>query len=244
MNRVKKITYSGIMMALVFVATAIIPHIPIPRGYINFGDGVIFTAAILFGWQVGAIAGGIGSALADIFLGYTQWALPTLIIKGIMGAVVGIMANPINKKVNNIIISIFGIGWIILNFILYNLLGETQKLKPLVNELELSSMDALMILVSEMRTMILTAVIAIPIAIIVLAIIFNKKDKQLFSVNTLTGITLGGICMISGYYIAEVIIYGNILVPIFGLPLSFLQFFAGIIVAYLIVLPLRKAQFR
>ncbi|WP_250160173.1 ECF transporter S component [Caloranaerobacter azorensis] len=86
-NSVKKLTYGGLMIALVFVATAIIPQIPIPftEGYIHAGDSMIFVAAILLGWKYGAIAGGLGSSLADLYLGYTHWVVPTLIIKGIMG---------------------------------------------------------------------------------------------------------------------------------------------------------------
>ena len=40
--------------------------VPFTRGYIHLGDSMIFIAAILFGWRVGALAGGLGSALADV----------------------------------------------------------------------------------------------------------------------------------------------------------------------------------
>ena len=36
-------------------------------------------------WDIGLLAGGVGSALSDLLTGYPQWVLPTLIIKGIMG---------------------------------------------------------------------------------------------------------------------------------------------------------------
>ncbi|MGQ9631956.1 MAG: ECF transporter S component [bacterium] len=79
----------GLLIALTTVGTMAI-RIPVPAtaGYINFGDTVIFIAALLFGGWVGGIVGGIGSSLADL-LGYPVYALPTLIIKGLEGFIAG-----------------------------------------------------------------------------------------------------------------------------------------------------------
>ena len=91
-NETKKIVLNGLMIALVCIATMTI-QIPMPgtNGYVNIGDSVIFISSILFGPVVGMIAGGIGSALADILSGYAHWAIFTLIIKGLEGYVVGIV---------------------------------------------------------------------------------------------------------------------------------------------------------
>ncbi|MBC6003546.1 ECF transporter S component [Paeniclostridium sp. NSJ-45] len=91
-NETKKIVLNGLMIALVCIATMTI-QIPMPgtNGYVNIGDSVIFISSILFGPVVGMIAGGIGSALADILSGYEHWAIFTLIIKGLEGYVVGIV---------------------------------------------------------------------------------------------------------------------------------------------------------
>ena len=43
---------------------------------------------------IGGIAGGVGSALADILLGYAIYAPATLIIKGLEGFIIGVIANP------------------------------------------------------------------------------------------------------------------------------------------------------
>ena len=69
--------------ALTCIATMLI-QIPIPLGYAHLGDSVILITAYLFGPVVGALAGGIGSAMADILTGYPVWAVPTLLIKTIM----------------------------------------------------------------------------------------------------------------------------------------------------------------
>ena len=49
-------------MALTCIATMLI-QIPIPLGYAHLGDSVILITAYLFGPVVGALAGGIGSAI-------------------------------------------------------------------------------------------------------------------------------------------------------------------------------------
>lgn len=97
--RTRDVTILGLLMALVAVSTMSI-RIPIPAtsGYIHLGDSIIFLAAVLFGRKHGLIAAGLGSALADILSGYAHWALPTLIIKGLMGYIVGTMAEQENNN--------------------------------------------------------------------------------------------------------------------------------------------------
>ena len=54
------VAQAGIMAALVAVATFLV-QIPIPatKGYLNFGDIVIFVSALTFGPIVGGFAGGV-----------------------------------------------------------------------------------------------------------------------------------------------------------------------------------------
>ena len=100
---------NALMIALVCVGTMVI-QIPMPstNGYVNIGDAMIFITAIVFGPIPGMIAGGIGSSLADILSGYSQWALFTLIIKGIEGYVVGIIVRQNVTKTKSIIASTLG----------------------------------------------------------------------------------------------------------------------------------------
>lgn len=90
----RTLTYSAMAIALVAIATMSL-QIPIPqtRGYINLGDTLIFVFALLWGSQVGALAGGLGSALADLLTGYAHWAPFTLVIKGVEGFLVGALAS-------------------------------------------------------------------------------------------------------------------------------------------------------
>jgi uncharacterized membrane protein len=90
----RDVARTGLMMALVFVTTrAFVIPIPQTRGFFNLGEAAIYLAAVLFGPAVGALAGGLGSALADLSLGYTQYAPFTLVIKGLEGALVGLVAG-------------------------------------------------------------------------------------------------------------------------------------------------------
>lgn len=92
-NNAIRISLIIVMTALTAVSTMLI-QIPIPLvGYFNLGDVMIFVSALTFGPIVGGFAGGIGSAIADMILGYPQFAIPTLIIKGLEGLIAGSITN-------------------------------------------------------------------------------------------------------------------------------------------------------
>ncbi|MBQ4105922.1 MAG: ECF transporter S component [Clostridia bacterium] len=82
-----KIVTSALLAALCCVATIAI-QIPTPTGgFLNMGDAVVILSAWLMGPVYGTLAAGIGSALADIFAGYVQYAPATFIIKALMAVV-------------------------------------------------------------------------------------------------------------------------------------------------------------
>jgi len=73
---------------LVMVTTLLI-RIPIPGGgYFNFGDVIIVFCGLYAGRKAGLIAGGIGSALADL-IGFPIFAPITLVAKGLLGLFAG-----------------------------------------------------------------------------------------------------------------------------------------------------------
>src|SRR4030066_1155450 len=87
-----KLALATTFAALVFVVTSQIPPISIPAtsGYFNFGETIIYIAALVFGPFVGAVAGGVGAAVADM-LAAPQFAPGTLVIKSFEGAIVGFL---------------------------------------------------------------------------------------------------------------------------------------------------------
>jgi uncharacterized membrane protein len=82
------------MTALTAAATMVI-SIPIPatKGYFNLGDSMVMLAGLLFGASIGGFAGGVGSAISDIALGYAYFSPLTLLIKGTEGFLVGLIGS-------------------------------------------------------------------------------------------------------------------------------------------------------
>ena len=86
-TRTKKIVMAALMAALACVATMII-KIPSPlKGYLNLGDCIVLFSGWMLSPIYGFLAAGLGSALADVFLGYVTYAPATFVIKGVMALV-------------------------------------------------------------------------------------------------------------------------------------------------------------
>lgn len=120
LNKVQELTTLALLISLVAVSTMMIKIPTIStEGYIHLGDSMIFLSAIVFGKKKGAVAAGIGSAMADLLLGYIHWIIPTLIIKALMGYGVGLIADQESDKIINIknsLALIFGASWMVLGY--------------------------------------------------------------------------------------------------------------------------------
>jgi uncharacterized membrane protein len=102
-----QLSLMAIMSALVAVGTFIF-RIPNPMGgYFNVGDVMIFVAALTFGPLVGGVAGGLGSAIADM-IGFPLFAIPTLVIKGLEGLFAGLVGG--SESVFRDVLAVFGAG--------------------------------------------------------------------------------------------------------------------------------------
>ena len=90
-NKTQKLCLAALFTALTCVATMLIA-IPSPiGGYIHPGDAFVLLGAFLLGPAWGAVAGGVGSMLSDLLLGYAVYAPGTLVIKAVMGALAGLI---------------------------------------------------------------------------------------------------------------------------------------------------------
>lgn len=100
-SKTKKLVLSALFAALTCVATSVI-HIPMSptNGYINLGDAFVILSALILGPVYGGLAGGIGSMLADIFLGYMHYAPATFLIKGLAGVLCGLFFKYVNQKIS------------------------------------------------------------------------------------------------------------------------------------------------
>ncbi|NLG02313.1 MAG: ECF transporter S component [Clostridia bacterium] len=103
---IQELTTTAVSIALVCVGTIVI-QIPIPLGYMHLGNICILLVAYLFSPTTALLAGGVGSAMADLITGYPQWILPTLIIKSLMGLAAAKMMHSKNEQAS--ILSIRGL---------------------------------------------------------------------------------------------------------------------------------------
>ena len=87
---IRQIVLTGVMIALVAVFTLAIrvPFAP-TRGYFNFSDVAVFLTGFAFGPWTGLVAGGVGTALADLAGGYAIYAPLTFLAHGLEGFVAG-----------------------------------------------------------------------------------------------------------------------------------------------------------
>lgn len=83
-NHIKKIIFIALFAAITCIFTMI--HLfPSPLGgYVHIGDCFVLLAGFILGPVSGGIAAAVGSAFADLFLGYAGYAAATFIIKFIM----------------------------------------------------------------------------------------------------------------------------------------------------------------
>ena len=104
-NKIKTLTFSALFMALTCIATMVI-KLPTPGtgGYVHLGDAFVILSGILLGPRYGAVAGGIGSALADLFGGYFIYVPITLTVKALMAFGTGLIYHKLTKKSQNSII--------------------------------------------------------------------------------------------------------------------------------------------
>ena len=67
----------------------------------------------------------------------------------------------------------------------------------------------------------------------------NPNSEKTYKL-VMTGLILGGVFLVAGYYIAEVVIYGNLLAPMAGVPWNIGQYAFGIAIAYILTKVLCK----
>lgn len=89
----------AILTAVTAVFTILI-RVPIPatKGYFNLSDVSIYFAAFSFGPLTAFVAGGLGTALADIISGYAQWAPISFLAHGLQGLVAALVASMIRRR--------------------------------------------------------------------------------------------------------------------------------------------------
>ena len=230
-----ELAVAAVFTALVCVVTIIFSiYVPETRGFFNIGESMVFLSAILFGSFVGAFAGGIGSMLADLLLGYPHYAPATLIIKACEGAIVGTLKkrkpklrSKLNWKFFTLVLGVvagFLLGWV--GTACFS--GEA--------ELTLGT-SSFMLYVPAEFWLLLGVITAFSIAMLGL-LTDPEFGWTVFSVIT------GGFIMVLGYFLYQQFFIGPLfnieVVAIVEIPVNIGQMIVGAIIA----LPIAKIIWR
>jgi len=86
-----RIIFIALFMAINFILTFI--HIPVGPSMLHLGTLALFITALFLKPFDAALACGLGMFLFDLFGGYANYAIPTLIIKGLMAFVVALIVR-------------------------------------------------------------------------------------------------------------------------------------------------------
>jgi Predicted membrane protein len=116
-----RISFTSLMMALIYLATQFLA-IPYPNGgYFNLSDALIIFTAIYVGPIESIVAGTVACSLADLFGGYGAFAPFTIVAKGLEGLVAFVIYYLLrNKKhLKYIALPIAAIFMILTYFIAY-----------------------------------------------------------------------------------------------------------------------------
>lgn len=112
-SKTKKMMITALFTAMVFVVTMI--SIPIPFGFLNIGDALIMLLAITIPLPMSMFIAGVGSMMADFALGWSQYAIFTLVIKSLEAALVYVLYHRV-KSMNRFLPFVVGGLWIVLMY--------------------------------------------------------------------------------------------------------------------------------
>ena len=84
----------AVLAALTTVLTKVVQIPTFASNYINLGDVLIVFCALIFGPFSAALAGGFGTALADLLSGpFAFWAPVSLVVHGLQGLAIGLIVR-------------------------------------------------------------------------------------------------------------------------------------------------------
>jgi len=125
-----RVALTAVSTALVYAMTCIAIHMPPPLGVWHAGDVASWIVAILFGPYVGAFACGVGAMLFDLWnplygSAFQLWAPATLVIRGLMGFLVGSVKRKMGSgRLSDILAMVLGMvekntGYFLYDYMLF-----------------------------------------------------------------------------------------------------------------------------
>jgi len=234
-GRARLLAFSGVFAGLVFAATLVSVYFPATGGYFNLGESMVYTAAILGGPLVGAVAGGLGSALADIYLGYAQYAPGTLIIKGAEGFIVGAVYHALRgmdrerlRRIGLLAGILAGIGLLAAGYYYGVLYGRPVELYLGAGTMiEFSIPPALWVALS------------LGVAGV---IVYASQRWEPWMAAAVIAMFAGGAVMVTGYFLYEAVVLGLGLTALAEIPINVGQVLVGAGLASTILAAVRSAE--
>lgn len=220
----KDLSIAAMFTGVVCVATVILKmDIPATHGFFNVGDSMVYVTALLFGSAVGGIAGGLGSSLADVLLGFPYYAPGTFMVKGVEGLIVGYLGHKVRPKIETSVkweaLSIFlgvGLGAIVCY------LGLTYYIGIFGN-----------FVIEKIFWVVVATLLGISVAF------FGISRRSMINWQ-IVSIICGGTAMVVGYYLYETLLLPLIvpeweIIAIAEVPFNIGQAVIGLIIAIPIV---------
>jgi len=108
--KTRQMVFTALFISLVFVSTFIRIKFPIGAGgLVHLGTLTSFAIALKYGKRFGALSGGIGMALFDIFSEWAVWAPGTFVVRLLSGFSIGYLAQSKKGQGKNIGKNIFAL---------------------------------------------------------------------------------------------------------------------------------------
>ncbi|MDD2483928.1 MAG: ECF transporter S component, partial [Eubacteriales bacterium] len=198
-------------------------------------------------WRYGAVAAGVGSALADLFLGYVHWIPWTLCIKALMAVMMGLIIEKAVGNTKNTLIAALStvVIWLGFHFAVNKIIKLEAANNPssLLSE-TVTDLSQLGVFLESVQSQLMIVALAIPVFLIVITWILKKKEDFVVPLSQILGMTLAGLWMVFGYYVAGGVMYGNFAVSAFSIPMNMIQFIMGFLVAALLTAALSKTPIK
>ncbi len=241
-SRSSLIAITALMTSLVFVLTVVFQvSIVATKGYFNVGEIGVFLSALLFGPYVGAFAGGVGSALADLATGYAIYAPGTLVIKGCEGYLTGWAIQKLTRRPEGAVEARFSpvVGMAIAAVIITLGVSFYNSLWSIALGIYINPSNA-PVPILDIRffafDILLTEVVWVGIAVTagVLITYFGYRKDPLLTAMIISTL-LGGTVMVMGYFIYEYFVLYKVLgmevIAIVEVPFNIGQAVIGTLIA-------------
>ncbi len=214
------VAVSALFGALTTLFTVVLTvYIPETRGYFNLGEAGVYLSAVVLPPPWAALAAGLGSALADIILGYYIYAPATLVIKAAEAFVASLLLRRLSGakmgKAPGLAASLAIPSLMaIVGTTFYS--GSTEVyLTPTGSTLTLS----------------IPALVWLAVALTFAAYLVWATLREVGTPQTLLSLSAGGALMVLGYFLYEQVVLG--VAAVAEVPFNTMQVLVGVTVASL-----------